>query len=147
MIAPGTSAHPVAGVELEGEPRALWFYKVTCPVCQLAAPVAERLAEAFPGRVVGIGQDPEEKLRAFARRHGTTFETVSDPDPYPASAEYGLETVPTLVLIRDGQVDDVVESWDREGYNRIAARLADLTDQNATSVSDPGDGLPPFRPG
>jgi peroxiredoxin len=148
VIAPGAVAPPLPDVQLDGEPRLLWFYKVTCPVCQLAAPVAERLSAAFPGRVVGIGQDSEEKLRAFARQYGTTFGTVSDPPPYPTSSEYGLETVPTLVLVQDGRVDDVVESWDREGYNRVAARLADLTGGGSfTTVSDPGDGLPSFRPG
>jgi peroxiredoxin len=147
VIAPGAQARPIPGVEIDGGPRLLWFYKVTCPVCQLAAPVAERLAQAFPGRVLGVGQDPEARLRAFAAEYGATFDSVSDPPPYPASSSYGLETVPTLVLVHDGSVADVVESWDRDGYNRVAARLADLTEAAPTTVSDPGDGLPPFRPG
>jgi len=41
----------------------------------------------------------------------------------------------------------VVESWDRDGYNRIAKRLAQATGSPAGAVSDPGDGLPSFRPG
>ena|SRR5919204_2919442 len=147
LIAAGAEAPSVSGLEPEGGPRALWFFKVTCPVCQMAAPVAERLAAAFPGRVVGVGQDPDEKLRAFAKRFGTTFEVVSDPPPYAASDGYGLDTVPTLVLVQDGRVADVVESWDRDGYNRIADRLAELRGTPGAAVSDPGDGLPSFRPG
>jgi peroxiredoxin len=147
LIAAGTDARPIPGVDLDDGPRLLWFYKVTCPVCQLAAPVAERLAQAFPGRVVGVGQDPEERLRAFAAEYGTTFETVSDSPPYPASRAYGLETVPTLVLVEDGHVHDVVESWDRDGYNRVAATLAHLTGSDPVTISEPGDGLPAFRPG
>src|ERR671935_197644 len=107
LIAAGAEAPSVSGLEPEGGPRALWFFKVTCPVCQMAAPVAERLAAAFPGRVVGVGQDPDEKLRAFAKQFGTTFEVVSDPPPYAASDGYGLDTVPTLVLVQDGRVADV----------------------------------------
>ena len=147
VIAQGTEARPIPGIDLDGSPRVLWFYKVTCPVCQLAAPVAQKLSEAFPGRVVGVGQDPDDRLRGFAAQFGTTFDVVSDPAPYTASVDYGLETVPTLVLVEDGRVADVVESWDRDGYNRIAARLADLTSAPAIAVSDAGDGLPSFRPG
>jgi thiol-disulfide isomerase/thioredoxin len=147
VIAAGAEAPPVPGVELDGDPRLLWFYKVTCPVCQMAAPIAQKLSEASPGRLVGVGQDPDGKLRAFAQQFGTTFEVVSDPAPYDASSAYGLETVPTLVLVQDGRVADVAESWDRDGYNRMAARLAELTGEAATTVSDPRDGLPPFRPG
>jgi peroxiredoxin len=147
VIAPDSEAPAIPNVQLNGEPRLLWFYKVTCPVCQLAAPVAQKLSEAFPGRVVGVGQDPDDRLRGFAAQFGTTFDVVSDPAPYTASVDYGLETVPTLVLVQDGRVADVVESWDRDGYNRIAARLADLTAAPAITVSDTGDGLPSFRPG
>jgi peroxiredoxin len=147
VIAPGADAPAIPGVELDRESRLLWFYKVTCPVCQLAAPVAERLAAGFQGRVIGVGQDPTERLSDFAAQYGTSFDVVSDLPPYAASEAYGLETVPTLVLVQEGRVADVVESWDREGYNRIAARLAELTGAPAIPVSHPGDGIPSFRPG
>jgi hypothetical protein len=147
VIAPGADAPPIDGVELGTGPRALWFHKVTCPVCQLAAPVAERLAAAHPGLVVGVGQDPEDHLNAFQLAHGITFAVVRDPPPYAASDSYGLIVVPTLVLVQDGAVVDVVESWDRDGYNRVSGRLAELTGNEPTVVSAVGDGLPPFRPG
>jgi thiol-disulfide isomerase/thioredoxin len=146
VIAPGNDAPPIGEVGLDGA-RALWFHKVTCPVCQLAAPVAEKLSKAFPGRVVGVGQDPEDALRSFQLTHGITFDVVQDPKPYRASDAYGLVTVPTLVLVEDGRAVDVVQSWDRDGYNRVAARLADLGGDGPVEVSTPADGLPPFRPG
>jgi thiol-disulfide isomerase/thioredoxin len=123
------------------------FYKVTCPTCQLAAPVAERFAASFPGRFLGVGQDPPEKLDRFAEDLGTSFASVPDEPPYEASNAYGVRTVPTLFVLDDGEVVDVVESWDRDGWNRAAARLADLTGQASEEVSSDGDGLPPFRPG
>jgi thiol-disulfide isomerase/thioredoxin len=147
VIVPGAVAPPVDGVDLEAGPRALWFHKVTCPVCQLAAPVAERLAAAHPDLVVGLGQDPADRLDAFRSTYGITFPVVSDPPPYPASESYGLTVVPTLVLVQDGAVVDVVESWDRDGYNRVSARLAELTGTEPSAVSSAGDGLPAFRPG
>jgi len=146
-IAPGTRAPEIPGTERVTGPSVVMFYKVTCPTCQVAAPVAERFAVSFPGRFLGVGQDPREKLDQFAEDLGTSFASVPDEPPYEASNAYGVRTVPTLFVLDDGDVVDVVESWDRDGWNRAAARLADLTGQAAEEVSSEGDGLPPFRPG
>jgi thiol-disulfide isomerase/thioredoxin len=125
----------------------LFFYKVTCPTCQLAAPVAERFAAAVPGRFVGIGQDPREKLDQFAEELGTSFVAVPDEPPYDVSNAYGVRTVPTVFVLGAGTVVDVVESWDRDGWNRAARRAAELAGAEPEEVSHGGDGLPPFRPG
>ena len=119
----------------------LAFFKVTCPVCQLAAPKVQALADAGVP-VVAVGQDPPPKLVAYAERYGQRVPTVSDGPPYPVSRAYGISVVPTLFLVgEDGIVDDSVVSWDREGWNRLAAAAG------APPVSHEGDGLPPFRPG
>ena len=56
--------------------------------------------------------------------------------------------VPTLFLVdADGVVDDVVQSWDRDGYNRVSERLAELTGSPYPEISDEDDGFPSFRPG
>ncbi len=146
VITVGAAAPAIPGVDLSGA-RALYFYKVTCPVCQISAPVATRLGERYPGRVVGIGQDPPERIDEFAARYGLGVASVPDLPPYPASDAYGVTVVPTLVLVGSGVVADVVVSWDRDGYNRVSARLAEMTGSGGGFVSDEGDGLPPFRPG
>jgi thiol-disulfide isomerase/thioredoxin len=146
-LRPGREAPSIPGATSGSGPRAVVFLKVTCPTCQLAAPVAERLHQSFPDRVLAVGQDPREKLDQFAQELGTTFPTVPDEEPYPASEAYGIRTVPTLFVIDDGTVVDVVESWDRDGWNRAAAKLGALTATSAESLSWEGDGLPPFRPG
>jgi len=147
-IAPGGLAPRVAGVEFARGPTALVFYKVTCPVCQMAAPKVDVLARAFPGRVQGIGQDDPSKLARFARDHGMDAAVQPDLPPYPLSDAYGVRVVPTLFLVgTDGTVLHLVESWDRDGYNEAARHLADLTSREFVPVSEPGDGLPPFRPG
>jgi thiol-disulfide isomerase/thioredoxin len=146
VIEAGRPAPAISGIDLSG-PRALWFYKVTCPVCQMAAPVANGLGELFPGRIVGVGQDPPGRLEEFSARYGLDAPSVSDGPPYAVSDAYGIETVPTLVLVNGETVVDVVQSWDRDGYNRASERLADLTRSEPGVVSEAGDGLPPFRPG
>jgi hypothetical protein len=145
-LQPGAEAPDIPGIDLQ-EPRAVWFHKVTCPVCQLAAPVAQRLEDAYAGRVVGVGQDPTERLEEFSGEFGMTFPVLTDEPPYSVSKAYGITTVPTLFLVQGGRITDVVESWDRDGYNRASGRLAELTGSEPTTLSDPADGLPSFRPG
>jgi thiol-disulfide isomerase/thioredoxin len=147
LIPAGADAPPIDGVDLGSRPRVLWFYKVTCPVCQMVAPVADRLASAYPGHVMGLGQDPDDRLSTFGATFGATFEAISDAPRYSVSERYGIEVVPTLVVVDGGRVLDVVESWDREGYNRASARLAERTGRDPIQASSTEDGLPSFRPG
>jgi peroxiredoxin len=147
-VTAGSNAPPLPGVDFQAGPLALFFYKVTCPVCQMAAPKVQGFEQAYPGRIVGIGQDPQEKLTAFAGEFGMGFRSLMDAPPYDVSNAYGIEVVPTTVLVdRDGTVLDSVESWDRDGLNRVSARLAELTGSPPTEISSNADGLPPFRPG
>ena len=147
-LAPGSTAPAIPGITFDHEPTVLFFYKVTCPVCQLAASPVGTFERAYPGRIKGVGQDPPARLAAFSREHGMTFPVTADDPPYPVSSRYGIRVVPTTFLIdAGGQVADVVESWDREGLNRVSKGLAELTGAPYVPISAPGDGLPPFRPG
>jgi thiol-disulfide isomerase/thioredoxin len=147
-VAIGTRAPDVPGVDPGSGPSALVFYKVTCPVCQMAAPKLARLGRAYRGRVHGIGQDPEAKLMEFDSEFGFGIPAMPELPPYPVSNAYGVRVVPTVFLIGpDGSISDVVESWDREGLNRLSGELAELAGAEFVPVSEWGDGLPPFRPG
>jgi len=147
VIRVGSVAPAVDGVTIGG-PHALVFYKVTCSTTQLAGPPISRLGDAYPGAVVGVGQDPHEALAAFATTYAWRFPQVPDLAPYPASDAYGIVSAPTVVVVDgDGRVADVVESWDREGVNRASSTLAALVREKAAILSEPGDGLPAFKPG
>jgi thiol-disulfide isomerase/thioredoxin len=148
VIGVGDAAPLVPGVPFDEGPVALVFYKVTCPVCQMAAPKVDAMARAYPGRVVGVGQDPSDELERFDREFGMDVPAVPDLPPYDMSNAFGIETVPTLVVIDSaGDVVDAVVSWDRAGFNRASARLARLLGVEPAMVSDSSDGLPAFRPG
>lgn len=119
----------------------LAFFKVSCPVCQMAAPKVQALADGGL-RVTAIGEDPPPALTTFAERYGQHVPTVSEPRPYRVSDAYGITTVPTLVLVDgDGVVRDKVVGWDRAKWNALA------TAAGGPPVSKEGDGLPSFRPG
>ncbi len=145
-LKPGSEAPEVPGATGDGL-RLLFFYKVTCPTCQISAPIAERVHKRFGERFVGIGQDPREKLDQFAEELGATFTAIPDQPPYDLSNAYGIRVVPTLFAVEDGVIRDVVESWDRDGWNRVAAKAGELAGVPAEAVSWEGDGLPPFLPG
>jgi thiol-disulfide isomerase/thioredoxin len=146
-IATGSAAPEVPGAPTGA--RVVAFYKVDCPVCQMAAPKIDLLERAYPGRIIAVGQDAERDLAVFAAAYGlTSVPSTPDVAPYRVSDAYGIEVVPTLFLVgEDGSVTDVVESWDRDGYDRISQALADLTGAEFRSVSEEDDGLPAFRPG
>jgi hypothetical protein len=147
VIRVGSVAPPVDGVEMFG-PHALVFYKATCSTTQLAGPPLSKLGDAYPGVVAGVGQDAPEDLAAFAATYGWRFPQVPDLAPYPASDAYGIVSAPTVVVVDgDGRVADVVESWDREGFNRASSTLADLLHADPAILSEPDDGLPAFKPG
>src|SRR6266498_5681000 len=91
---------------------------------------------------LGVGEDPPAKIASYSDEYGQKVPTLSEPSPYEISDAYGLETVPSLVLVDDdGTIRDAVESWDREGWNSLAEAAG------VPPVSDENDGLPPFRPG
>lgn len=151
VLQPGETAPSFTLAEATGEgdvtdpwkdgPVVLAFFKTTCPVCQMAAPAVQALADGG-ARVVAVGEDPPDQLRVYADRYQQKVTTVTEPPPYAVSSAYGLETVPSLVLVGDdGVVRAAVESWDRTGWNRVAEAAG------AGTVSHPSDGLPPFRPG
>ena len=108
-----STGEPVTDPWRQG-PVVLAFFKTTCPVCQMAAPKVQTLAETGV-RVVAVGEDPPPELRSYAERHGQNVTTVSEPAPYPVSDAFCINTAPPLFLVgEDGTVRGAVVSWDRD---------------------------------
>jgi thiol-disulfide isomerase/thioredoxin len=144
----GARAPEVPGVAFGDGPVGLFFYKVTCPTCQLAAPKMAAFERAYPGRVMGIGQDPQDVLETFGEHHGMAIGSREDRPPYDVSNAYGIVSVPTIVLVgEDGTVRDIVGAWHREGFNRVSGGIAEALGLEPAVISDPSDGLPEWKPG
>ena len=146
-LRPGSPSPGIPGAP-EGTKVAI-FYKINCPVCQMAAPKFEELEAAYPGKVVAVGQDSVDDLAGFAAEFGMgSVPTQPDLPPYSLSDAYGVRVVPTMFLLDDSDaVVDIAESWDRDGFNRITQSLAEATGAVFVPLSEEGDGLPAFRPG
>ena len=132
---------PVSDPWTEG-PTVLSFFKVSCPVCKMVAPILTKMAQGGV-RVVAVGQDPPEAIAAFGEREGQDVFTLTEPPPYKVSESFGLEAVPSIFLIgEDGEIQQAIPGWNRDTWNALAAAAG-----MSEPVSTPDDGLRPFRPG
>src|SRR5208337_4664326 len=68
---------------LQHGPVVLAFFKVSCPVCQFAFPLYERIAQAHKNAGVtflGISQNGRSDAKAFAREYGVTIPIAIDDE-------------------------------------------------------------------
>ena len=89
---------------LKHGPVVLAFFKVSCPVCQYAFPLYDRMFQAHQDAgvtVLGISQNGLKDARAFGREYGVSFPIAIDDEAnhYAVSNAYGLTNVPTLFYI------------------------------------------------
>jgi len=107
-------------------PVALAFFKVSCPVCQLAFPYLERIHESGKGvKLIGVSQDDASSTRQFLDRFSITFPTRLDlrDTGYTASNAFGITHVPSVFVIEPG--GHVSHSWSgfsKKDMEDLAAR-------------------------
>jgi hypothetical protein len=99
--------------------------KRDCPTCQLAAPVLAELHRAGVPLTVFSQDDPSFPDGL----------PVRDDTPLEISYRLGIDIVPTLIRVSDGQPRQRIEGWHR-GEWRALSGIADL-----------GSALPEQRPG
>ncbi|MGH9611943.1 MAG: peroxiredoxin family protein [Bryobacteraceae bacterium] len=117
----------------DGMPLLLAFFKVSCPVCQLAFPFLERMAGGGGVRFVAISQDDAAATQKFHQRFSVTFPTLLDSARagYPASNAFQITNVPSLFLIEpDGAISLAISGFSRRDLEALGKR----------------SGAPPFRP-
>lgn len=152
LPASGSDVHRLGLDELTASgPALLAFFKTSCPVCTLSFPLWGELANRYGHavKVAAVSQDPLAVARPWLVELGFDAPVVDDSDGYGVSAAYGIETVPTLVLVdKAGEVLSTSQGWDRERANAWDADLAELTGVSSPGpLSTVGDGRPAFRPG
>jgi thiol-disulfide isomerase/thioredoxin len=108
------AANPIAGhegvhlAELKGSPVILSFWATWCGPCQAEAPLIDRVAQRYKDRglvVVGVNtSDREGNAGAWARTRRVSYTIAYDTENAVAAA-YGVETLPTLVVVsRTGKI-------------------------------------------
>ena len=131
-------------------PALLFFFKGSCPATAAAAGALPRLAAVRGVSVAAISQDDAADTAAFAAEHGwgSGVLVLRDPEPWPASDAYGVQSTPTWVLVApDGRIERVLEGWSRDDANALAARAAEIAGAPPAVIASAADGGPAFRPG
>lgn len=131
-------------------PALLVFFKTTCKSSQIALSVygeiERRYGDVVP--VVAIAQDPLGTALPWLADQWFAGPVLTDNPSYEVSAQYGLEGLPTAVLVgRDGVVLEMLTGWSRDAINSLASRLGRMTARDEGAVSVPDDGRIAFRPG
>jgi peroxiredoxin len=97
-------------------PTLFAFFKVSCPVCQLAFPFLDRIHSPATRPVYGISQNDSADTREFIKRFSIGLPILLDREDakFPASNAYEISSVPTMFLVeRDGSVSRVIEGWNK----------------------------------
>ena len=130
-------------------PVAIAFFKISCPVCQLAFPFLDRIARRGGGglRIVGISQDEAGLTARFAERFGVGFWLGMDraAGGYPASNAYGLTHVPSIFVVEpDGAISRQWSGFSKVEMEKLAARAGG---EGAPPLFGPGDAVPEWKAG
>lgn len=124
FVLPSVASAPVSLSELIAHgPALLVFVSEECPTSVLTL---RRLTAAVPAlleaglTVAALFADPLEVAARTARRTGFPGMVLSEPPPYEVSSAYGLQAVPTVVLVdRGGAERGRVVGWDADGLQAL----------------------------
>jgi peroxiredoxin len=133
-------------------PVVLVFFKVSCPVCQYAAPFLERVFQANRDAnvtVLGISQDKVRDTKDFMREYDVTFPVaLDDPKNYAVSNAYGLTNVPTIFYVApSGEIEVSCVGWSRPDVEDINQKLAEQREQPPAPLWRKGEDIQDFRAG
>ena len=140
------------GRALKQGPVLAGFFKISCPVCQLAFPYVQRLFAAYQGKgvsIIGISQDSPADTARFAQEFGITFPiALDDTKNYPVSGSYGLTNVPSLFWITaEGSIELSSVGWSKAEMEDLNRRMAAATGAPQTELFKPAENVPDFKPG
>lgn len=125
------------------------FFKISCPVCQFAFPLYDRLAQKLKAvgvKMIGISQDDRASTLDFMRRFGVNFPVALDGRGYIVSNAYGLTNVPTVFEVQqDGTIATSSVSWAREEVEAIYKKYA--AEGTAAPLFDRREPIAEFRAG
>lgn len=124
------------------------FFKVSCPVCQLALPFLERIRHSYPNMPIwGISQDDADATEAFAKMYGLNFPMLLD-EGLKQTVAYGLTNVPSIFLIsKDNDIEITSVGFSKADLEEINRRLAEKAGSQCVPLFTEADNVPDFKPG
>ncbi len=130
----------------------LLFFKQGCATSELVLSRLAPLAGALhrKGRpLLGVAQETEAAARALLAANGLPFPLAWEDAPYRVSSAYGIETVPTLLVIdRAGRVAGRLTGFVKAEYLALGGLLERaLALGQSPPVLDRPEELPAVQPG
>jgi len=136
---------------LKRGPVVIAFFKVSCPVCQFTFPYLERIYQACKSNGIafwGVSQDDARDTQDFNHEYGITFTGLIDEKNYRVSNQYGLTTVPTILLVGpDGRVEVSFMGFDKNGLEKISHQLGKHLHTSPPPIFRPDEIVPDYKPG
>ena len=131
-------------------PVVLAFFKVSCPVCQYAFPLYDRLFQVYKNHgvtLVGVSQNTKRDTDSFLQKFGVTFPVLlDDVKTYPVSNAYGLTNVPTLFWIaQDGTIEISSVGWNKKDFETVSQKMADAGKVPPALLLRPEEKISDFR--
>lgn len=131
-------------------PVVLAFFKKSCPVCQYAFPLYQRLFRAYGNRgvtLVGVSQNSKKDTEAFAKNFGVMFPILlDDTSTYPVSNTYGLTNVPSVFWIAEnGKIEISSVGWSRKDFEAIGEKMAMAGKMPPALLIQPQEQIADFR--
>jgi peroxiredoxin len=139
-------------LELARGPVVLIFFKASCPTCQYALPMFERLHKAYGQKnvtLVAVSQNDSNETNAFMKHFGITFPVLlDDTRSYPASNAYGLTNVPSIFWVApDGEIELTSVGWVKADFEWINRKMAETDKVSPPVIYGPGEEVKDFRAG
>lgn len=132
-------------------PVLLVFVKESCPTCEFALPLIDRIYRNYPDSkvsMVTVAQEDAKGAAKIVQEWRIQMPVVLDEDPYAVGEEYGVCYVPTFFYIHSGRViEQVVESFAREEIQALNARIAQFNGVAPIPFYGADEDVPLFRPG
>jgi peroxiredoxin len=117
-----------------GTPLLLVFTQPHCPACEAVLPDAAGWQQTHADRLVvvaiGLHTDDADAVREKAKRHGLRHVLFERGDVIGAA--YGIEQLPTAVLVADGRIASRLEVG-RDAIRALVARATQAPDEAATA--------------
>jgi len=128
------------------------FFKSSCETSRLIVPRLGLLARALAGEgrlFLAVAQEDEAGVRAFREELGVPGALAWERVPYGASADYGIESVPTLFVIDGaGVIAERVEGFVKREYLALGEGIEQaLALGDVPPVLERAEGLPEWKPG
>jgi peroxiredoxin len=137
---PSTTGGAVALDDLVASgPALLIFAAEECPTCALALRRLSRIVAPLDEagvRLAVVFEDPLDVAARVARDARFKGTVLAEPPPYDTSRAYGLESLPTTVLLdRDAAVAGTVVGWDADALSALIGRACEAVGAPAPPLS------------